>query len=416
VTPYRFRALSAGALLVLLAFAVMAFGAVDLWALAVFQIGVFLLAALWTFRLALGAARPVWNPFLLPLGLVTAWTGLQFAVGLSVYRYRTGAEALKWLALWLFFAVASQVTVDASIRRGLGRALLWFLLAVSVFGLIQNLTSAGMLYWSIRSPGGRIFGPFVNANHFAALLELVIPTAALLAVRDAEQRLLYAGVLMILLGAVVVCASRMGIVLAALETAVVLCFPALRTRQLGDTRSRRLWIVTATVAVALLLGLTFTNRSVAARFQDEQPYEVRWTVAQTTWKLFLARPWTGFGAGTFQLVYPSANPIDTGVFWSHAHNDPLQFAMELGVIGPVTLVWILWLLFRGNWSQVQWLRAVLPAVAVMVHSWVDFPLQIPAVAAAWLLVLAMLPAAGEPKSVPSGTSSAASFVAGPNPQ
>lgn len=412
MTAYRFRVLSAGALLFLLAFAVLAFGAVDHWALMVFEIGVFLLAAAWSFRLALGAARPVWNPFLLPLGLVTVWTGLQYALGISVYRYRTGAEALKWLALWLFFALATQVSVDAAIRRGLGRALLWFLLAVSVFGLIQNFTSRGMLYWSIGAPGGRLFGPFVNANHFAALLELVIPTAALLAVRNAERRLLYAGALVLLLGAVVVCASRMGIILAAIEAAVVLGVAAGRTRRPGRIRSGRLRMAAAVLAVAVLLGLVITSSSVAGRFQDEQPYQVRWTVVRATWSLFLTRPWTGFGAGTFSQVYPSANPIDTGVFWSHAHNDPVQFAMEWGVMGPAALLWILWLLFRRRWSQVQWLRAVLPVVTVLVHSWVDFPFQIPAVAAAWLLVLAMLPAAGEPQSPPT----AAPLAAGPDPR
>jgi hypothetical protein len=332
---------------------------------------------------------------------------LQYALGFSVYRYRTGAEALKWLALWLFFALAAQVSVDAAIRRGLGRALLWFLLAVSVFGLLQNFTSSGMLYWSIRAAGGRLFGPFVNANHFAALLELVIPTAALLVVRNAEQRLLYAGVLMILLGAVVVCASRMGIVLAAIETAVVLGLAAGSTRRPGRILSGRLRLAASALAVALLLGLLITRSSVAGRFQDEQPYQVRWTVVRATWSLFLTRPWTGFGAGTFSQVYPSANPIDTGVFWSHAHNDPVQFAMEWGVIGPAALLWIVWLLFRRRWSEVQWLRAVLPVITVLGHSWVDFPLQIPAVTAAWLLVLAMLPATTDPRSAPAG--------AGPQP-
>lgn len=125
MTPYRFRLVSAVALLVLLAFMVMAFGAVDQWALTIFEVGVFLLAIAWAFRLALGKARPVWNPFYVPLGLVTAWTGLQYALGLTVYRYRTAAEALKWLAFWLLFVVAAHVFVDQSIRRMFGRAMVW---------------------------------------------------------------------------------------------------------------------------------------------------------------------------------------------------------------------------------------------------------------------------------------------------
>lgn len=386
MTPYRFRLLSAAALLVLLAFAVMAFGAVDQWALTILEVGVFLLSAVWAFRLALGAARPVWNPFFLPLGLVTMWTGLQYWLGLSVYRYRTAAEALKWLALWLLFAIAAQVFVDPAIRRVFGRALVWFLFGVCVFGLVQNFTSGGLMYWSIPIRAGRMFGPFVNANHFAALLELVTPTAVLLVLRAGEQRMIYTGVLLMLLAAVVVGASRAGIVLVVVETVVVLGLKA--------WKRERQWLVGAAAAVLVVLVMMVArSQTVAGRFEESQPYQVRWTVVQATWKLFLSRPWTGYGAGTFDQVYPSANPMDMGLFWSHAHNDPVQFAMEWGLVGPAALAWILWLLLRGPWTEDQWLRGVLPAVTVVVHSWVDFPLQIPAVAAAWLLTMALLPAA-----------------------
>ncbi len=401
MTPYRFRLVSAVALLVLLAFAVMAFGAVDQWALMIFEIGVSLLSVAWAFRLALGAARPVWNPFYLPWGLVTAWTGLQYGLGLTVYRYRTAAEALKWLALWLLFVVATHVFTDQSIRRMFGRALVWFLFAVCVFGLVQNFTAPGLLYWSIVVPEGRLFGPFVNANHFAALLELVTPTAALLVLRPDDKRMIYVGVLLVLLASAVVGASRAGIVLVGLETVVVLVVKGWKSRrpQAAQKRQRLVLAASALAVVAVLLAMVSRSDSVAGRFGEEQPYQIRWTVVQATWKLFLSRPWTGYGAGTFDQVYPSANPIDVGLFWPHAHNDPVQFAMEWGVLGPVSLAWVLGLLFRRRWTVDQWLRAVLPVMAVLVHSWVDFPFQIPAVAAAWLLTLALLPPAVQVEAV-----------------
>lgn len=393
MTPYRFRVVSAVSLLVLLAFAVMAFGAVDQWALMIFEIGVFLLSVVWAFRLALGAARPVWNPFYLPLGLVTAWTGLQYWLGLTVYRYRTAAEALKWLALWLLFVIATHAFADQSVRRIFGRALMWFLFAVCVFGLVQNFTSRGLLYWSIAVPTGRIFGPFVNANHFAALLELVTPTAALLALRADDKRMIYVGVLLMLLASVVVGGSRAGIVLVGLETVVVLSVKGWKPHRPKDAPNRHRLVVAASALAVLvvLVAMVFRSQALVGRFGEEQPYQVRWTVVQATWKLFLSRPWTGYGAGTFDQVYPSANPLDVGLFWPHAHNDPVQFAMEWGVVGPLALAWMVGLLFRRGWTVDQWLRAVLPVMTVLVHSWVDFPLQIPAVAAAWLLTLALLP-------------------------
>jgi len=402
MTSFRSRSLAAGALLALLAFAVLAFGAVEAWALTLFELGVFVLAAVWAFRLAWGAARPVWNPFCLPLGLLAAWSGLQYLLGLSVYPYRTALEALKWLALWLLFCLAAQVFIDASIRRWFGRALLFFVFGLCVFGLVQNFTSGGQLYWSIPMTTARIFGPFVNANHFAALLELAAPTAVLLVLRGGEQRLLYVAVLVILLAATVACGSRMGIVLVALEILVVWGVKAVRpSSPEGAPRLRYGLVVAALTCLAGLGWMTWQTPKMAERFRVEQPYAVRWSVVRATWNLFLSRPWTGYGAGTFEQVYPSAALLDLDLLWTHAHNDPLQLAMEFGLAGPAALGWILWLLWRGRWTQDQRLRSILPVVTVLIHSWVDFPLQIPAVAAAWLLTLALLPASGP--QPPGGT-------------
>lgn len=392
MTPYRFRVLSTAALFALLAFAVLAFGAVDTWALTILAVGSFALAAAWAVRLALHPAPVVWNPFLLPLAIPALWTAAQQALGWSVFPYRTSAEALKWLALWLLFAVAVQVFADTSMRRGFGLALVWFGFALSTFALIQNFTSRGMIYWLVPVVAGKIFGPFVNANHFGSLMELIVPSALLLALRPSRQQLIYGAVAAMLVASVVLSGSRAATVLVAIQILVVLGSKTFApARSSAGPHRRRLWPVAAALAAVAGIALfVVTSRSLLDRFEEEQPYQVRWTLVQSTWRLFLSRPWVGFGGGTFEQVYPSAAPFDLGVVWTHAHNDPVQFAMEWGVAGPAMLASILWLLLRRRWPLDLWLRVVLPVLTVLAHSWVDFPLQIPAVAAAWLLTLALL--------------------------
>ncbi len=390
MTAYRFRSLSAIVIFLLLVFSVLAFGAVDVWALTVLEVGVFALAAIWTLRLALDRRQQlVWNPFYLPWGLLALWTVAQYALGWTVHRYRTEVEALKWLALWLLFVIAGQVFTDESIRSWFRVALVWFGFALCVFGLIQFFTSPQSIYWSIPVPGARIFGPFPNRNHFAALMELIVPPALLLALRPSEQRLLYVVTASLMLGAVAICGSRAGTAVAAAETVVVLAVTALRSRR--SWKHARIWLPIA--GVAATAALTFSvvgTQAMLDRFQEQQPYAQRWIVARTTWRLFLSRPWTGYGAGTFDQVYPSAAPVDIGLFWPHAHNDPIQFAMEWGVVGLGVLAWTLWLLLSRPWPPQVWLSRVLPVLAVLAHSWFDFPLQIPAVMAAWLLTLAQV--------------------------
>ena len=48
--------------------------------------------------------------------------------------------------------------------------------AVAMFALMQGIASNGKLYW-LRTPqsGGWIYGPYVNHNHYAGLMEMLTP-------------------------------------------------------------------------------------------------------------------------------------------------------------------------------------------------------------------------------------------------
>ncbi len=394
MTAYRFRAVSGVVLFLVLSFAVLALGAVDPWALTVVQLLAFLLAAVWTLRAALGNTGLVWDPFFAPLGVVVAWSAAQARWGLSIDSYRSAAEALKWLALALLYLVARQVFTDHSIRRNFTLALMWLGFVVSLLGIIQHFGAPGRIYWSMPVLTGRPFGSFINANHFAAWIELLIPAALLAATRRSEQQLIYVAVCGTMLMAVIATNSRAGIVLVAAQTLIVMGAEAWRARQGG----RRPWPALVGVAAVAGMVLLVLKGPAAFHFAEERPYAVRWAVAQATWGLFLDRPWTGFGAGTFDQVYPSAAPFDMGLFWAHAHNDPVQFAMEWGVPGLAALAAMVVLLLRRRWPLEVWLRTILPAMTALAHSWVDFPLQIPAVTATWLVTVAMLPSGPLPEA------------------
>src|SRR5258708_23350224 len=49
---------------------------------------------------------------------------------------------------------------------------------ISIFGVLQHLTFNGKLYWFREMHyGGIPFGPYVNRNHFAGFVELILPLA-----------------------------------------------------------------------------------------------------------------------------------------------------------------------------------------------------------------------------------------------
>src|SRR4029077_1459897 len=48
--------------------------------------------------------------------------------------------------------------------------------AVAMFALMQGIASNGKLYWlRTAESGGWIYGPYVNHNHYAGLMEMLTP-------------------------------------------------------------------------------------------------------------------------------------------------------------------------------------------------------------------------------------------------
>ena len=110
-------------------------------------------------------------------------------------------------------------------------------------------------------------------------------------------------------------------------------------------------------------------------------------------------PWFGHGGGTFYTVFPGYQPGHYSAFYDHAHNEYLQFAIELGV--PLTVLlglWLLWML----WLNLQTMRlrqnklsrgiafgCSIAIVHMLIHNLVDFNLQAPANAVLFITVLCL---------------------------
>jgi len=91
---------------------------------------------------------------------------------------------------------------------------------------------------------------------------------------------------------------------------------------------------------------------------------------------------------------------DTGNFyWEHAHNDYLQFAGEFGLLGFAMLGGIV---LMSTWMAIaaqlhrrdQMMRGMacgilMAIIAMLLHTAIDFNLQIPANAATFVVILAM---------------------------
>src|SRR5437588_2349218 len=258
----------------LLGFAVAAHGGVEDWARAVLETGVGLLFLIWAFRFYFNEKeQPVLSPLLSPFALF-------FLVGLGQWSFRATAspfntriELLLLMASLIFLFLFTQAFHTLRDWRGF----VWFGMglgfAVGVFGILQHLTFNGKLYWfrELRY-GGIPFGPYVNRNYFAGLMELLIPLALVPLVlgRVRRERLAIVALFAVMpIAALFLSASRGGIVSFCVQLAL-LTYLLLRRRGLG----KHLLGVAAVLLAALLMVTWLGVGQILQRFSSFQSLEV----------------------------------------------------------------------------------------------------------------------------------------------
>jgi O-antigen ligase len=158
------------------------------------------------------------------------------------------------------------------------------------------------------------------------------------------------------------------------------------------------------VLISLLVwlgGKELTTRvtSISTEARGEISGGMRFSIDRDTAKMFAHRPVLGWGLGTFPVVYPQFRSFYTNFFVNEAHNDYLQLLAETGILGFSTMAWFLFIVFRqvrrkthkwtGDVSGAVSIACALGVLGILVHSLVDFNLQIPANAALFYVFCAI---------------------------
>jgi O-antigen ligase len=139
--------------------------------------------------------------------------------------------------------------------------------------------------------------------------------------------------------------------------------------------------------------------SIHSEAREEINGGVRLTIDRDCLRMLIKRPFLGWGLGAFPIVYPEFRSFYTNFFVNQAHNDYLQLLVETGLAGFSIAIWFLVLVFRRaggklkNWTETATgaltVSALLGCVGILVHSLLDFNLQIPANAALFYVLCAI---------------------------
>jgi O-antigen ligase len=394
----------------LLIFAVLAFGAVDEWSTFTFEAGAAALFLIWAGKQLVSkqvklSKNPLYLPTILFFGLLLA----QMALRLSAYGYVTKYEALQYVAYGILLLIAAECVRHEDTRRVFALIMIVFGGLYAFFALAQELTSNGKVFWthSPRFHGlGAIYGSYVNRNHYAGLMEMLVPIPLVVAfghMLKGGRRALVAFCAVLMATTIFLSGSRGGMITFVLE---VVLFPALTFR---TRRSPRVALGSVAVCVLILALLAFLGKGqVLGRLGDLSSGN-RLDITKDSLRVFSERPFVGWGLGTFPTVYPSYRSFYTNLFINEAHNDYAQLLVETGLLGFGLMLWFLAQVYRHGlptsrrweftWDGALSLAAVLGCTGILIHSFVDFNLQIPANAALFYVLCAL--AASELSAVSS---------------
>ena len=416
-------------LLAAVIFTALALGTVEAWSVAIFELIVVVLMLLWAAKVIVEKRIEIRiPPAALPLGALVL-VGLAQSIALTGSSGQTSSlsmdvEATRGAVAVIFFLFVSFLIAanffDTPQRLGtLANFLIVFGLALAVFALVQHFTWEGKLYWMRRvtSSGAGTGGPFVNRNHFAGYMEMLIPIPVALAfsrTTRGETRMFYGFAAAIMSIAEAASLSRGGMVSLAAGLLFLAAISARRSRD-GSHPERKssfslrpaFLIVVMLAAIAAGVVWIGADFDILKRITHDPLTTTLATDRRGVWgdtlTMFRAHPILGIGLGAFETVYPIYGRGDGSFVIQFAHNDYLQVLSDGGIVGGAIALWFIIVIARAvmqvTRSADPFLRALglgsaAGVFALLVHSLFDFNLQIPSNALLFLFLAAIVSRAG----------------------
>jgi O-antigen ligase len=318
--------------------------------------------------------------------------------------------APAWLlacALWIGFTRRRTLQYFFTVLAANGFAL-------AVLAVAQRLAGNGLMFWLWKSPTGGFFGSFVYKNHASAYFNMMLAVCGgmaawhyLRSLRRLEKSnpaglfIFFAIVIGI---AILISYSRgatvLMLVFLTLAVIAILSYQVLNPQLLRQP----------VVMIMLVAGFGYFAYTGVKALDSGQAWEKmsqlstdrggtvagRWTVTKASWDMLKDRWRLGVGAGGYRFLFPAYQKnypnilTENGrrVYWEHAHNDWLEFPIELGLPGSLLILFsfgylALTLVRNFFWENPLSLLVALGGLLVVAHGGIDLIFFNPAVLITW---------------------------------
>jgi O-antigen ligase len=345
---------------------------------------------------------------------------VQSTMTLSIDPEASRVSLLKSLAYaGVFFLTLALVTRRSRVLL-LARVLVLAAGVNAVYAVSMHLGNVTENYLGTHiSHGESASGTYVNRNHFAGYLEMSLALGIGLLIAglsdrkaDTWKKFLRHTLEWILSGKMVL---RLGLCI------LVIALTTTHSR-MGNTAFFSSLLVAGVIGIALsrhaprntvlllasliaidlfIVGSWFGVEKLAQRLEQTTIGEVEVREEPAAYTMPMIRDYALFGSGpgTFYVTFPRYRPATVLNFYDETHNDYVQFAAESG-LGGFALIGAFVLAALGAALLAQWRRrdplmrgmsfaCIMGVTSILIHSWVDFNLQIPANAALFMVLLAL---------------------------
>lgn len=339
---------------------------------------------------------------------------------LSVDPHASKQAFLKSVAYTGVFFLTLALVNRRSRVMTLARVLVYAAVAHSIYAVLMHLEEAqhdffGTMFYHRDSASGT----YPNRNHFAGYLEMMLAVGIGLLIAGLSDRssdswkrffsnmidwilspkMFLRLSLCILVIALTTTHSRMGNT-AFFSSLLVAGMIGIALSK-HATRNTVVLLVSLVAIDLFIVGSWFGVEKLAKRLEETtmSDVQVREEPAGYTIPLIKDYPVFGAGPGSFYVTFPRYRPETIVNFYDYAHNDYAQITAESGLIG-IGLLGSLVILTLGVALRAQWVRrdplmrgmsfaCIMGVTAILIHSWVDFNLQIPANASFFMVLLAL---------------------------
>ncbi|MCK4533157.1 O-antigen ligase family protein, partial [bacterium] len=322
----------------------------------------------------------------------------------TVYQYPTILKILDILSLAIiFWVIINNFTKKSQINRLL-TVIIFMGFSLSFLCILQHLSKGGNTFLGIKPMYARskFFGPYINGNHFAAYLGMIVPLSIGMGLSEIKKskKLLFwfLGIIMAL--GLLFSLSNGGIV--SFIGAMIFLFIFLNSRK---STQKGKWII-ATVLCLVIMGVIWLGinpikeeASQLFQFNQSESFQSRWPVWKASIKMLKGNWLFGTGLGTFRYVFPKFRPPGINREFRYVHNDYLAVLLNTGIVGFLILFLGGFYYFRNIIKEFYKRRnpyiiaiscGIITALfSMLLHSFVDFNLQIGPNALLFIIITAL---------------------------